>query len=35
MRQHLLARGVPAAQLGSPAATSAALVQLRLEAAPS
>jgi len=34
IRQHLLARGVPAVQLGKPSATSAPLVQLRLEAAP-
>lgn len=34
MQKHLLSRGVPAARLGKPAATAAAAVQLRMEAAP-
>jgi len=33
MRSHLLGRGVPAAQIGLPTASSAAAVQLRLDAA--
>ncbi len=33
VRRHLLSRGVPAAQLGSPSATQVAAVQLRLELA--
>ncbi len=34
VRTHLLSRGVPAAQLGSPTATTAAAVQLRMDLAP-
>ena len=34
VRRHLLSRGVPAAQLGEPSATSAAAVQLRMALAP-
>jgi len=33
VRKHLISRGVPAARLGSPTATTAAAVQLRMEAA--
>jgi outer membrane protein OmpA-like peptidoglycan-associated protein len=33
VRKHLISRGVPAARLGSPTATKAAAVQLRIEAA--
>lgn len=34
LHKHLLSRGVPAAQLGKPSASSVALVQLRMERAP-
>jgi outer membrane protein OmpA-like peptidoglycan-associated protein len=34
VRRHLLAHGVPAAQLGTPTATVAAAVQLRMDFAP-
>lgn len=34
LRAHLLSRGVPVAQLGTPAATQAAVVQLRAELPP-
>jgi outer membrane protein OmpA-like peptidoglycan-associated protein len=34
VRKHLLDRGVPAAQLGTPSATTVAAVQLRMERAP-
>ncbi len=34
LHMHLLSRGVPAAQLGTPSATSVASVQLRMERAP-
>jgi len=34
VRKHLLARGVPAARLGAPAATTVAAVQVRMEPAP-
>jgi len=33
VRKHLISRGVPAARLGGPTATTAAAVQLRMEAA--
>ena len=33
VRKHLISRGVPAARLGNPTATTAAAVQLRIEAA--
>lgn len=33
VRKHLISRGVPAARLGSPTATAAAAVQLRMQAA--
>lgn len=34
VQKHLLGRGVPAARLGKPTATTVAAVQLRLQAAP-
>jgi outer membrane protein OmpA-like peptidoglycan-associated protein len=34
LHSHLLSRGVPAAQLGTPSATTVAAVQLRMELAP-